>query len=56
MVIKIEGLESSAGILEVLQTLEGILEVRGDRRSETVLWLFPVGLLSFGVLTFKPFD
>lgn len=27
-----EGLESSAGILEVLQALEGILEVRGGQR------------------------
>lgn len=29
----IEGVESMAGILEVMQVLEGILEVRGVRRE-----------------------
>lgn len=49
---EIEGLESTAGILEVMQALEGILEV-GGLGSETVLWVFQWVFVLFGVLTFK---
>lgn len=37
---EIEGLEYTAGILEVMEALKGILEVVGGLRSETVLWVF----------------
>lgn len=35
-----ESLEFTSGILEVMQALEGILEVGGGLRRETVLWVF----------------
>lgn len=35
-----EGLESSAGILEATQVLEGILEAGRGLQSEPVLWVF----------------
>lgn len=38
--IETEGLESIAGILEVLQVLEGKLEGGGVQRGEAVLWVF----------------
>lgn len=35
----IEGVASMAGILEVMQVLEGILEVRGVPRERRSFWL-----------------